>query len=691
MGAHRRGGHPATGMQVRTVCRCCSAACAIVVTAENGRIVDVKGDDENPRTRGYICPKGHSLGYFHHRSDRLDFPRVRGRRSGWTEALDDLASTLRALIDQYGPDSVGVYQGTGAVSDTIGLPLIERFIRKIGSDQFHTAATVDVAPAFRAADMVCGTFYLFPVWMPEDEDNHLAIYLGSNPAVSNGYLTMLPDPQRRIRAFRRRGGKLWVIDPKRSQTAALADRHLPIRPGSDPVLLAWLVRELLSVVPGDGEDADDYIRMTDATDRAGLQAAVEPFTLERTRAATDLSTESLLELLNAIRAAGRIAVVAGTGITFGRDALLTEWLRWVLLIVTGSLDRRGGMWFNPGWTHPLEGQSQWVHSPPEGLLGPGPKARPDLPSVFGQRPAIAIVDEIEAGNLKALLVCGSNPLTAFPDPERTRKALSSLDALVCIDVVETPLTAMASHVLPSVGQMERADVVAEVSTSYAAAVVPPVAERRPMWWMLQELGKRLGIEVLEGVQAEACSDDQVIRHLTAHSRDGTDALFAAGSAGLTPPRLYGWVREKALPNGRWRLTPPGMLQRLSDLASALASMGSGIPANILLLVSGRQLSRTNSTDYVPRAVSRDLPEVCVNPYDAASRGLVSGDCVRVTSQFGILDADVRMDARLRPGVISMSHGWHQANVSQLTSSREAVDPLTAHPQMTALRVSLNKK
>ena len=258
-------------MKVQTVCRCCSAGCAIVVTTEAGRIVDVKGDRNNPRTHGYICPKGHSLGYFHHREDRLDFPQVHGRRASWTQSLDHLGERLGALIGSHGPDSVGVYQGTGAVSDTIGLPLIERFVRKIGSDQFHTAATVDVAPALRAGDMVCGTWHLYPVWIPEDEENRLAIYLGSNPAVSNGYLTMLPDPQRRIRAFRKRGGKLWVIDPRRTQTAALADRHLAIRPGSDAVLLAWLVRELLSDAGG-GADHADYALMTTAAERASLCA-----------------------------------------------------------------------------------------------------------------------------------------------------------------------------------------------------------------------------------------------------------------------------------------------------------------------------------------------------------------------------------------------------------------------------------
>jgi anaerobic selenocysteine-containing dehydrogenase len=681
-------------VQVHTICRCCSAGCAIIVTAEGGRIIDVKGDDGNPRTHGYICPKGHALGYFHHRPDRLDFPFVRGRRTSWSEALDDLASTLRTLIAVYGADSVGVYQGTGAVTDTIGLPLIEPFIRKIGSNQFYSAATVDVAPAFRAADLVCGTWYLFPVWVPEDEENRLAVYLGSNPAVSNGYLTLLPDPQRRIRAFRRRGGKLWVIDPKRTQTAALADRHLAIRPGSDAVLLAWLIRELLTCEPvsgaKSGADYEDYTRMTDSGERARLLLAVQPFTLEVARAATELDADLLLELFAAIRSAGRLALVSGTGITFGKHALLTEWLRWVLLIVTGSLDRRGGMWFNPGWLFPLERQSLWAHSPPAGLLGPGPKARPELPSVFGQRPAIAIVDEIEAGNLKALLVCGSNPLTAFPDPARTEAALRSLDILVSIDVVHTPLTAMASHVFPSVGQMERADVVAEISTSYAPAVVPPVEERRPMWWMLRELGRRLGVDVLEGLDANADSDEQVIRHVTGNGRDGSDALLAAGSAGLMPPRLYGWVREKALPNGRWRLTPPDMIERLAELMQTLTEKPSRDSARRLLLINGRQLSRTNSTAYVSPRISRDLPRVNVNPEDAAQQGLRDGDTAQVLSEFGKLCAEVHIDARLRRRVISISHGWHEANVCQLTSAIQGVDRLTTQPQMTALPVSLTK-
>jgi anaerobic selenocysteine-containing dehydrogenase len=459
------------------------------------------------------------------------------------------------------------------------------------------------------------------------------------------------------------------------------------------VLLAWLIFELLIQADASGAQRantlQDYESMTEAGDRAALLDALRPFSLGVASAATDVDAGALLDLLGAVRKAGRLAVVSGTGITFGEHALLTEWLRWVLLIVTGSLDRRGGMWFNPGWQYPLEQQTQWAHSPPEGMLGRGPKSRPELPSVFGERPAIAIVDEIEAGNIKALLVCGSNPLTAFPDPARTEAALRSLDVLVSIDVVQTPLSTMASHVLPSVGQLERADMVAEVNTSYAPAVVAPVAERRPMWWMLRELGRRLEIEVPQGMGANPNSDDDVIRHLTKFSRDGADALFAAGSDGLRPPPLYGWVREKALPNGRWRLTPPGMIERLKKRAEALSNYGNHEAMN-LVLVNGRQLSRTNSTEYVSPKISRDLPAVHLSPADAVRLGLQHGDRAQIASAFGRIQAPVHVDKRLRAGVVSLSHGWPEANVCQLTSATQGIDPLTAHPRMTALPVSVTK-
>jgi anaerobic selenocysteine-containing dehydrogenase len=667
-------------MRVKTICRCCSAACAIEVEVQGRRIVDIKGDRSDDRTRGYLCPKGHSLPYFHHHADRLDEPEIAGRTADWNAVLDDLAARLRRLIATYGPNCVGIYQGTGAALDSLSLPINERFVHELGSRQFYTAATVDVAPAFRAADLVCGSWYLFPVWMPEHAESRFVIYLGSNPAVSHGYLTLLPDPQRRIRAFRQRGGQLWVIDPRRTRTASLADRHLAIRPASDALLLAWLIRELLA----GGGDHDDYERMTAAADRDALREALMPFTLERTCVATGLARDDLLALLDAIRVHRRIAVVAGTGITLGPQALVTEWLRWVLLIVTGSLDRPGGMWFHPGHLTAFERQTEWRHSPARGAIEPGPASRPELARQFGQNPSIAIVDEIEQGHLRALLVLGGNPLTAFPHPARTEQALRSLDTLASVDILRTSIGRFASHVLPATGQLERADVAMETRTIYAPRVVAPGGRRKPMWWILTALGRRLGIDLLPGLDLETASDDDVIARMATTSRMGAAALFAAGSAGIEPPQGYGWVREHALPNGQWRLVPPDMLDRLSALRC------DDDADRHLLLLCGRQLTRTNSTGYVPPEICRDRARLSLHPDDAAPLGIATDSTVTLESEFGRLSAEVSLDSRVRQGSVALSHGWYEANVCNLTSSTETVDPLTCQPRMTAIPVRITR-
>ena len=665
-----------------TLCRCCSAACAILVERDGDRIVRVHGDRDNARTRGYVCAKGASLPDFHHHPDRLEGAWLRGRESDVDRCLDDLSSELGRLIEQHGPDCLGVYQGTGAVSDSLAIPTIQALLEKVGSSQFYSAATVDVAPAFRAAEMVCGSSTLFPTWVPEDEAGSFLLCLGFNPAVSHGYLTMLPDATRRMQRFRERGGRIWVVDPRKTRTASLADEHLAIRPGTDGLLLAWLVRELMRK----GADFEDLEAMTAEEDRAALERALQPFTLETVSRATGLPRSKLRGLLAEIRRAGRIAVTAATGITLGQHALVTEWLRWALLIVTGSLDRSGGMWFNPGWLARLDERSDWQSAPPEGHVGPGPASRPELIRSLDQNPCVALADEIEAGHLRALIVAGGSPLTAFPDPVRTEAALRSLDLLVTIDIQHTPLTKISSHVLPATGQLERADLVHETQTALAPAVVEPVADRRPMWWLVAQIGRRLGHDLLDGFDPEEATDESLIRRMVASGRAGRDAaeeLVRAGSRGLDPSRAVGWVRAHALPDGRFRLAPDQLLKRLPDL---LADDWPG--EGDLMLVSSRQLRRTNSTSYVPKTSSRNEPVLHVHPIDARAAGLSKGDRARLETDSGSVLAELQLDSELRPGVVSLSHGGYDPNVCRLTSSVERVDPLTGQPQMTGLAVRL---
>ena len=669
----------------------------MAVTVSGGRIVDVRGDPDHPASKGYSCSKGRGLGTTYHSSNRLDYPLLRGRRVGWTEVLDDLGDTMRNLVGEFGPDSVGYYSATGQFPDKAGTFAERRLFGLLGTKQSYTAASVDVFPAFKAAELVTGfATELQPVWDPE-ESPRVVIIIGQNPVVSHGYLMFFTDPIRRIRSFRQGGGRLWVFDPRETETARLADHHLPIKPGMDGLVLAWLVRELL-VSGADNRELEFHV---DQSDLVELRRAVAPFTLAMTAKGTGVPEENLEELLAAIREAGQIACMTGTGVSFSRTAVLTDWLVWVLLIITGSLDRPGGMRFTSPLIAPLEKRESWIPAPPEGASESGPPSRPELRRWLGEYPVAAMADEIEAGHLRVLVVAGANPLTALPDPQRTIRAFRKLDALAVLDVSHNEVTELATHVLPVAHQLERADITLRERGCYTEAVMPIAAERRPAWWVHAQLGRRLGIDVLDGLDPDVADDNAVLRLLIDNfngvsnvmkvdsrgkGASRTDELFRqlvnAGPHGELAKPQIGWVHEKALPNGQWRLAPSVMIARLPDLLeSSLHNSG-------LRLVNRRLARRVNSAPYARNDLAeREPPDILFHPSDAADLGLEDGVAVRVRTEAGSLEGRARLDEKIRRGAVSLTHGWISTNVNELISAH-GVDPLTGQPQMSGIVVTV---
>jgi anaerobic selenocysteine-containing dehydrogenase len=451
--------------------------------------------------------------------------------------------------------------------DSLGSLHAQRWFAALGSRQLYTATTIDNAPAVAAAELVTGQS-LSTVWEPEGAG--LLLLVGTNPVVSHGYGTALPDPIARLREFRAAGGRVWVVAPRRTETAALADRHLAVRPGTDHLVLAALVRALLE----EGADAAELAAWCDPDDVAALREAEAPFSFPAVGAAAGVAADDLAELVADVRERpGRVAALCGTGITMSRQGLLACWLRWVLLVVTGSLDRPGGMRVNPGI---LFGARARGRARP-GATGPGPDSRPELRRWLGQFPCVALVDEIEAGRVRALVVAGGNPLAAFPEAARTEAALRRLDVLAVVDVVEGPLTAMATHVVPSTGQLERADVLVQEAirlrpgTQHTPAVVAPVGERRPTWWIFAHLAHRLGADLLDGRDPDAVTDDDLVADLARARGVDPTALRHAGPRGLEADREYGWVHERVLAGGRFTLAPPIAVARLAEEAATLAA------------------------------------------------------------------------------------------------------------------------
>jgi anaerobic selenocysteine-containing dehydrogenase len=693
-----------TESDVVSFCRICNAMCGIVVTVDDGQIIRIRGDESHALSRGYTCPKGRALGVMHHHPLRLDHPQSvspadpeSGLRSlaptSWNESLDDIAEIVRSVIGETGPDGIGMYLASGSAFDTNGRRAAERFLAQTGSLQKYTATTIDTPCKPLVAELVGGWSGLTPVW--DHEHSKLLILFGSNPVVSHGHSNAIPDPVRRLRDFQDGGGRIVVIDPRRTETAVLADVHLAARPGSDAMVLGFLIRELL-------DDARIEEVRTRAVGVDELASAVARFTLSYAVEHTGLPAMQLSELLDDVRGAGRISALSGTGSSMNEAANITEWLLWALHIVTDSYDKPGGMWFNPGYLMQLDSRD-W--QPSDGRSEPGPSSRPELPRRFGEYPCSGLVSEIESGNIRALFVVGGNPVTALPDRRRTEAALASLDALIVLDVVETETTRLATHVLPVAGQLERGDLTwlldsyqLAVAAQYTPAVVAPGADRRTVWKAFAELGERLDLDVLpRGFTSDNATDESLFGPILARSRADVDTVLSAPHGVVESGAVFGWVTERVLPDGRWRIAPVELIAQCEQLeGSGPHSIGSDPPAEFesdrLVLLPQRRMRTMNSQlrDVAAPGGRTETSTIVMSPHDAQARGITVGDQAKVESEFGITIGEVAVDEKMQPGSIGMPHGWSAPDVGRLTSADSGIDPLTGMVLQSGLRVSVEK-
>ncbi len=664
---------------VRTFCRICPVGCGMLVHVDAGRIVRIRGDKDHPLSAGYLCSKGLAAGQAHHSPRRLDRPLINRNEAlhplGWDAAMDDIGDKLTRIRSESGPNAIGIYFGTAGFFDTGSTMLCRQLAAALETNSFYTATSVD-APGYQlVAERMSGN----PLLMPQPAaDAGLVILIGINPIVSHGHNFYMPSPKARLREWAQRGG-LWVIDPRLSESAEMANGHLRPLPGTEYALLGFLIRSLLL------EGGADTSFLENVCSNVGkLVQSVASFDLELTAAITEVAPTELLRLLSDIRRVGRIALHTGTGVSMSRNANVTTWLGWALNAVTGSMDRPGGIWFNRGMMR------DWVQVgwQPANTSEPGPRSRPDLPRRVGQMPSGAMADEIETGNLRALIVVGGNPLIAFPESDRLRAALRKLDLLIVLDVVPTGTTALATHVLPCTGQFERADVsiveklYPKEFTQYTPRTVPPAGERRPAWWILGEIGRRLGVDL---APADTHADEATLFKPMISAPRFDPAQFQGDTARhiVSDEYSFGWI-EKHLPGKRWNLAPDELVAQLQSTVAPRRRAG------YVLLIPSRQRHKINSTmnDGIADRHDDSLPGIYVSEADAERYSLQSGALTEVVSETGKLIAPVRIDPRMREGCISVPHGFESANVGQLTSSRRHADPLSGMIEQSGVEVRI---
>jgi anaerobic selenocysteine-containing dehydrogenase len=358
------------------------------------------------------------------------------------------------------------------------------------------------------------------------------------------------------------------------------------------------------------------------------------------------------------------------------SANVTQWLAWAVMILTDSMNRPGGVWFHPAFAHQLESFDLPV-MPPDALSAPGPRSRPESRAFLGEWPCAALPDEIRAGNIRAVLNLGGHLVTAFPDTNTLVPALEALDVFATIEIIGNETTALSTHVLPTKDQLERADVtiwdflIPRVAAQHTAAIVDPVGDRRSTWWVLAEIGRRLGHDL---APTDSATDDVMLATVTEGARCAFDDLVAERWVERPYELPAPWVERHLDRLGGWRLAPPALVAQLGELTE---------PAE-LVLVPRRQVRHLNSQlDFLGEVV-----EVIVHPDDARAAGVVDGRGVVVVSPQGELVGVAKVDDSVRAGTVSVPHGHQSANVNRLTC-KDHIDRPTGMARYSGVPVTLH--
>lgn len=685
------------------ICPLCEATCGLTLSIEDGRVVGARGDADDVFSAGFICPKGASFAELDNDPDRLSEPLVRRdgvpRPVSWDEAFAAAAEGLSAVVRDHGGASVGLYLGNPNAHTIAGAMYPPLIIRGLGTRQVYSASTLDQMPKHVALGLMFGSPAAFTV--PDLDRTDFLVIIGANPLVSNGSLATAADFGGKLRALRRRGGRLVVIDPARTRTAELADRHLAPRPGTDAALLFAIVHVLFA------EDLVDLGALAEhVTGVDELAAAARDFSPEVAAAHCGVDAADIRTLATELAAAPSAAVYGRMGTSTVEFGTVGNWLVDVVNVLTGNLDRPGGAMF------PLSpvARAPRGHRPGRGFsTGRWHSRVSGHPEVLSELPTVALAEEIETpgeGQIKALITIAGNPVLSAPDGDRLDRALSGggLDFMLSVDPYLNETTRHADVILPPPPPSRTAHfdlALNNLAVRNNARYSPPALplDGRPDE---AEILSRIAL-VLYGIGHDAdpaLVDEQVIattlaketadagspvagrsvEELTAMLPDGPgyerrlDMMLRVGAYGdafgarpdgltlarlkaaphgidLGPlqPRLTDVLRTRS---GLVELAPP---QLLADAARLRESLGR--PGERFVLIGRRHLRSNNSWMHNLPALSggSNRCTLRMHPEDAAELGV--DDTAIVKGPGGELVVPVEVTDAIRRGVLSLPHGW----------------------------------
>lgn len=700
----------------KSFCRFCHAFCGVEVDVRGDRVVAVRGDPDNEVSRGYTCLKGRAEIERIHHSDRLLASRKRVDgvmvEVAAETALDEIASEIAAIVDEHGPDSVAVYVGDGGHRTSAGgPPFVSKWLDALGSRRMYTSFTIDSPSMIVAASRMFGS--PLPLQLLDIDHADVAMFVGTNPLTSHFMSMPQSDPRRRVQDARRRGMRLIVIDPRRSEIARLADFHLQVKPGEDATLLAGMIKV---VIDGGLYDHDYVTRFSSGFD--DLARAVSAFDLDYVSARAQVPADLVRDAATAFATASSGGAQSGTGLHMARHQNLATQLVMTLNVLCGRYDRRGGLTRHAGAVNFELPDFDRPVTIPE-YTGPKSRIRGiegsfNYLGFFEEMPTNTLTDEIltpGVGQIKALIVHGGNPALAFADAESTARALSELRLLVVNDLFMTATAQHADYVLAVKHPFERADVPKLMDSSYpfpfsqytAPLVEAPegVIEDWEVFWGLAE---RLGLRIdLPGVEpATKPTADEMIDALHADSRIPMSEIrrYPDGHVwGDKIPLVGGVVGYMAGHSGRpMAIGHPDVIAELAEVIAepTVAGGGYGGPGEFgfrLITYRVKEVYCTQGQNLPSLAARRPFNPVLVSPASMGSLGVVEGDRVVVESAFGRVVAKVEASDDLADDVVALAFGWggpddRGVNVQYLIPDDEHFDSVTGLALQSAIPVNL---
>jgi anaerobic selenocysteine-containing dehydrogenase len=681
-----------------TFCRICESLCGLEITLDEGEITQIRPDAEHVATDGFGCAKGLKQHKMFSSPDRLKHPlrRVGDRfeRVSWDEALQGIGEKVKQLRGEQGPDSIAMYVGTAAGFGVLHPVFAQGFMTGIGSKSMYASATQDCANKFAVSRQVYG--FPFTLTFPDLEHAECLIVVGANPVVSKWSFLQVPNPMKHLRELEARGGRIFVVDPRRTETAKVAGEHVFIRPNTDVFFFLSFLSELIATGGVDRARVERFMTGFEEVERLAA-----PWTPERTAEVTRIPAEKLREMVACYRGAKGAALYSSTGVNMGSNGSLAFWIQEVINAVSGNLDRRGGTLVGRGV---IDFPKFGVKS---GTLMRDDRSRiGDFASVNDAFPGGVLADEILTPGekqVRGLFVTGGNPLITMANAGRLKRAFESLELLVVTDIFLNETASLAHYVLPATAPLQRPDLPfifplmlglqAKPYLQATLAILPPEGEQRDEATIYLDLCRAAGVNLFGSAAAqralELAKRVHGLRRRGAQPRLPQELLLSLllratgnGSFRKLLRKTHGRLREPhheadflgarvVTDDGRVHLAPAQLLQQAEKLGADFDLERRS--AGRLKLITKRAITTHNSwthnfEEFV--AGERHTNYLYVHPVDARAAGIAEGDLADVSSETATVRVPVKLLEDLMPGTVALPHGWGHQHAKGLSVARK---------------------